>query len=55
MYTRDDDFNNYTLNTFKNAIHKSTQISLIGEKARAKFFAGIRKKIQLQKEMINRY
>ena len=55
MYTRDEDFNNYTLDTFQNAIRKSTQISLIGEKARAKFFAGIRKKIQVQKEMVKDY
>ncbi|MBK8610835.1 MAG: hypothetical protein IPL84_13085 [Chitinophagaceae bacterium] len=55
MYTRDEDFNNYTLNTFRSAIGKSTQISLIGEKERAKFFTGLRKKIQQQKEMINQY
>ena len=55
MYTRDEDFNNYTLDTFQNAIRKSTQISLIGEKARAKFFAGIRKKIHEQKGMLKDY
>ena len=55
MYTRDEDFNNYTLDTFQNAIRKSTQISLVGEKSRAKSFTGIRKKIQPDKEMINQY
>jgi len=55
MFTRDVGFNNYTFETFQNAIQKSTQISLIGEKARARFFDRIRKKIQLQKETINHY
>ena len=53
MFTRDEDFNNYTLETFKNAIRKSTQISLVGEKTRARFFDRMRKKIQLQREAIN--
>jgi BetR domain len=55
MYTRDDDFNNYTLDTFKNAIRKSTQISEVGEKARARFFDRLRKKIRLQREAFNNY
>ena len=55
MYTRDEDFNNYTLETFQNAIQKSTQISLVGEKARARFFNLLRKKIQVQREAINHY
>ena len=55
MYTRDEAFNQYTFQTFKNAISKSTQISLVSEKERAKFFAGIRKKIQAHKEMINHF
>ena len=55
MYTRDEDFNNYTLETFQNAIQKSTQISLVGEKARARFFDLLRKKIQVQREAINHY
>lgn len=55
MYTRDEGFNNYTQQTFKNAIRKSTQISLIGEKARAHFFELLRKKIYLHKEAINHY
>ena len=53
MYTRDEAFNNYTFNTFKNAIWKSTQISLVGEKGRARFFDGLRRKIQVQREAIN--
>lgn len=55
MFTRDEDFNNYTLETFQNAIQKSTQISLVGEKARARFFDLLRKKIQVQREAINHY
>ncbi|MEO6541110.1 MAG: helix-turn-helix domain-containing protein [Ferruginibacter sp.] len=55
MYTRDEDFNKYTCNTFENAIRKSTQISLVGEKARARFFDGLRRKIQAQREAINHY
>ncbi len=55
MFTRDEDFNNYTLETFENAIKKSTQISLVGEKVRAKFFDRLRKKIQVQKEAITYY
>ncbi len=55
MYTRDEDFNNYTFNTFQNAIRKSIQISSIGEKARARFFDRLRKKIQVQKEAINHH
>ena len=55
MFTRDEDFNNYTFDTFQNAIQKSTQISLVGEKARARFFDLLRKKIQVQREAINHY
>lgn len=55
MFTRDKDFNNHTLETFENAIRKSTQISLVGGKTRAKFFDRLRKKIQAHKETNNRY
>ena len=55
MYTRDEDFNNHTLDTFENAIQKSTQISVVGEKSRARFFDRLRKKIQGQKDAINDY
>jgi len=39
IYTRDEDFNNYT---FNNAIAKSTPISLISGKAGVNYFAGLR-------------
>lgn len=55
MFTRNEDFNNYTFETFENAIRKSTQISIIGEKARAGFFNRLRKKIQAHKEVNNHY
>ena len=55
MYTRNVDFNNYTFETFVNTIRKSTQISLVGEKARANFFNQLRKKIMAHKEAITRY
>lgn len=55
MYTRDEPFNQYTSETFQNAIRKSTQISLVGEKARTRFFNMLRKKIQLQREAVNHY
>ena len=55
MYTRDEAFNKYTFDTFENAIRKSTQISLVGEKARARFFDSLRRKIQAQREAINHY
>ena len=55
MYTRDERFNNFTWDTFQNAIRKSTQISLVGEKARTRFFNGFRKKILAQRETINHY
>jgi plasmid maintenance system antidote protein VapI len=55
MFTRNEDFNKYTFETFGNAIRKSTQISVVGEKARAKFFNRLRKKIQIEKEAFNHY
>ncbi len=55
MFTRDTAFTNHTFNTFQNAIRKSTQISLVGEKTRAGFFNKLRKKIQTQKELLNRH
>jgi plasmid maintenance system antidote protein VapI len=50
MYTRNEKFNAHTFNTFQNAIHKSTQISEIGEKARAKFFNRLKEKIKAHKQ-----
>jgi hypothetical protein len=55
MYTRDEGFNNYTFSTFQNAIRKSTQISLVGEKARARFFDRLRKKVEVQRDSVNHY
>lgn len=55
MFTRDEEFNNYTKATFENAIRKSTQISMVGEKSRARFFTQLRKKIRTQKEAIIHY
>jgi len=55
MYTRDEGFNNYTLDSFENIIRKSTQISQVGGKARARFFNLLRKKIQAQKESNNHH
>lgn len=55
MFTRDERFNNYTMDTFKNAIRKSTQISVVGEKARARFFDHLREKVRHRKESINQY
>jgi hypothetical protein len=55
MFTKDEAFNNYTHITFENAIKKSTQISVVGEKARAKYFDHLRKKIQVHKESNKHY
>lgn len=55
MFTRNEEFTAHTFNTFQNAIQKSTQISLICEKARANFFAQLRKKIFAHKGSVNRY
>ncbi len=48
MFTRDEEFNDFTMETFENAIQKSTQISTVGEKARSRFFNSLRKKIIAQ-------
>ncbi len=55
MFTRDEAFNNYTLDTFENAIQKSTQISVVGEKTRSKFFDQLRKKITDQRNTPGQY
>lgn len=55
MFTRDEAFTSHTFNTFRNAMQKSIQISLTGEKARAAFFGLLRKKIQVQREAVNHY
>ncbi len=55
MFTRDENFANHTRDTFQNAIQKSTQISLVGEKARANFFDRLHKKIIAQRKTISHY
>ena len=55
MFTRNQHFNNYTFDTFQNAMRKSTQISQVNQKARAAFFDRLRRKIQAQKEAVNHY
>jgi plasmid maintenance system antidote protein VapI len=50
MYTRNENFNAHTFNTFQNAIRKSTQISEVGEKDRAKFFSRLKMKIRSHKD-----
>jgi hypothetical protein len=35
--------------------YKSTQISLVGEKARARFFDRLRKKVEVQRDSVNHY
>jgi hypothetical protein len=47
--TRDKPFNEYTFNCVVNLLHKSTRISGVGEKARVKFFHGMRSKIASRK------
>lgn len=51
MYTRNEKFNEHTFNTFQNAIRKSTQISEVGEKDRAKFFSRLKMKLAAHKEV----
>ena len=53
MFTRNEEFTAHTFNTFQNAIQKSTQISLVGEKTRANFFTQIRKKILAHKKALS--
>lgn len=55
MFTRNEEFNNYTKATFENAIRKSTQISMVGEKSRARFFNQLRNKIRIHREAVNHY
>jgi BetR domain len=55
MFTRNEKFNNHTLETFQNAMQKSAQISLVSEKKRAGFFDRLRKKILAHKEANSHY
>lgn len=43
--TRDERFNNYIYQSIMNLIHKSTQISVVGEKDRSRFFNKLRESI----------
>ena len=47
--TRDVNFNNYIYDSIRNLIHKSTQISVVGEKDRSRFFNKLREEIHARK------
>lgn len=47
--TRDTRFNNYIYDSIINLIHKSTQISVVGEKDRSRFFNKLREEIHGRK------
>ncbi|MBC7826273.1 MAG: hypothetical protein H7122_00900 [Chitinophagaceae bacterium] len=47
--TRDERFNNYIYESIINLIHKSTQISVVGEKDRSRFFNKLREEIHGRK------
>jgi hypothetical protein len=47
--TRDERFNNYIYQSIMNLIHKSTQISVIGEKDRNRFFNKLHEEIHARK------
>ena len=47
--TRDERFNNYIYQAIMNLIHKSTQISVVGEKDRSRFFNNLRAEIHGRK------
>lgn len=47
--TRDERFNNYIYDAIMNLIHKSTQISVVGEKDRSRFFNKLREEILARK------
>jgi len=47
--TRDERFNNYMFESIMNLIHKSTQISVVGEKDRSRFFNSLREEILQRK------
>ena len=47
--TRDERFNNYIYEAIMNLIHKSTQISVVGEKDRSRFFNRLRAEIHQRK------
>jgi len=49
MHTKDEAFAEYTYNHFQNILHKSTLISVVGEKDRRRFFNRIRLNIDARK------
>jgi hypothetical protein len=51
--TRDTRFNNYIYESIMNLIHKSTQISVVGEKDRSRFFNRLREEILARKNRIS--
>jgi transcriptional regulator with XRE-family HTH domain len=50
--TMDERFNNYIYASILNLIHKSTQLSEVGEKERRRFFNGLREKIRVRMKKI---
>lgn len=52
MNTKDIAFAEYTYQHFQNILHKSTLISVVGEKERRRFFNRIRRNIQIQKNNV---
>ena len=52
MSTQDDSFAEYTYQHFQNILHKSTLISVVGEKERRRFFNRIRENIERRKNAV---
>lgn len=52
MYTKDISFTDYTFAYFQNIIHKSTLVSVVGEKDRRRFFNMIHENIEKQKATV---
>jgi hypothetical protein len=50
--TRDTRFNNYMYESIMNLIHKSTQISVVGEKDRNRFFNKLREDVHARKNRV---
>jgi hypothetical protein len=50
--TRDVKFNNYIFDSITNLIHKSTQISVVGEKDRSRFFNKLREEVHARKNAL---
>ena len=55
MSTQDDSFAEYTYQHFQNILHKSTLISVVGEKERRRFFNRIRENIDRRKNAVLNY